>query len=89
MSAFHSYPKPPAAIHNIESQKIVETAKEINIQQKKHFIGKILEVLITEQSFADPSIGVGRPLEDGPLIAVKDAGHLQGKKVGVLVKKKF
>ena len=85
MSAFHSYPKPPAAIHNRESQMIVEAAKEVNIQQKKHLIGKPLEVLITEQSFSNPSIGVGRPIKDGPLIAVKDAGHLQGKKVNILV----
>lgn len=85
MSAFHSYPKPPAAIYNEESKMIVEAAKEVNIQQKKHLVGKTLEVLITEQSFSNPSTGVGRPIKDGPLIAVKDAGHLQGKKVNILI----
>jgi len=64
---------------------IVETVKEVNLQQKKHLIGKSLEVLITETSFSNPSIGVGRPIKDGPLIAVKDAGNLKGKKVNVLV----
>ena len=84
-------PLPGAALENHKSletrhsKMLKKAAIKINYKLKKAYMNKEVRLLISEQHFKDPTIGMGVFLTEGPTVLVPDAGNLIGKEVKVKI----
>jgi tRNA A37 methylthiotransferase MiaB len=69
MSAFGDFESPPPATKNKASKIILDKAKQINLEQKKSLIGKIIEAAVAEKT--KPGEYIAYPLEEGPTIILR------------------
>ncbi len=84
-------PLPFSAFQNLKpkvtkySLMIKETANKINLEIKKKYIGKVLDVLISEEHFKNKNDAVGYLEDSGLMVVVKDGKNYIGKKKKVKI----
>ncbi|CAB3287336.1 Radical SAM domain protein [Methanocaldococcus lauensis] len=75
MSAFQNF-KPNISKYSL---LIKETANKINLEIKKKYIGKILEVIISERHFKNKNDAIGYLPDSGLMVVVKNGSQYIGK----------
>ena len=74
MSAFQNF-KPNITKHSL---LIRDTANKINLEIKRRYIGKILEVIISERHFKNKRDAIGYLPDSGLMVVVKDGANFIG-----------
>ncbi|WP_157198845.1 B12-binding domain-containing radical SAM protein [Methanocaldococcus infernus] len=85
MSAFQNF-KPNVTKFSL---KIKETARRINLEIKRKYLGKRLEVIIAEKHFNKKEDAVGYLKDSGLLVVVKDGAKYIGEVKKVRIKKVY
>jgi hypothetical protein len=90
--AFHSLPGSAfadfsdAEINDSVSQKLRDTASQINLRRKHNYVGKILQGIAAEPSWERHGYTMVYPLAEGPLMTVQ-GGFSSGTLLKVRIKK--
>ncbi|ACX71915.1 Radical SAM domain protein [Methanocaldococcus vulcanius M7] len=85
MSAFQNF-KPNITKYSL---LIRETANKINLEIKKRYIGRVLEVIISERHFRNRRDAIGYLPDSGLMIVVKDGAKFIGKTKKVKIVKAY
>ncbi|AIJ04867.1 Radical SAM domain protein [Methanocaldococcus bathoardescens] len=85
MSAFQNF-KPNITKHSL---LIRETANKINLEIKKKYVGKVLEVIISERHFRNKRDAIGYLPDSGLMVVVKDGAKFIGKTKKVKIIKAY
>ena len=80
-SAFEKF----KSLETKHSKILKKRAIKINLEQKAKYINKKVDLLVLEQHFKDPTIGMGVFLTEGPTVLIPEAGNLIGKEVRVKI----
>jgi radical SAM superfamily enzyme YgiQ (UPF0313 family) len=75
MSAFQNF-KPNITKHSL---LIRDTANKINLEIKRRYIGKVLEVIISERHFKNRKDAIGYLPDSGLMVVVKDGANFIGE----------
>ncbi|WP_456472402.1 radical SAM protein [Methanocaldococcus sp.] len=85
MSAFQNF-KPNVTKYSI---KLKETANKINLEIKKKYLEKVLDVIIAEKHFKNKDDAIGYLKDSGLLVVVKKGAKYIGKTKKVRIKKAY
>ena len=85
MSAFEDF-KP---IMDKSSIMIKEKAREINKYIKKKYLGKKVDVIVSERHFKNKKDAVGYMVSGGPMVVIKNGAEHIGKTVKVKITKTY